>query len=243
MAPRTALLVGGVIVVGVVGALVIHQATTKASKPAQTFTAGADAYVSAAKAATNYGRSSELSVDGSPVKRAYVRFVVAGVAGRPSRATLRVYATSPSRSGLGVSRVDEDGWAEQSLTWSNAPAIPGAPTATSSRFSPGWVAIDVTSLVAGDGVVSFAITEPDRTAVSLRSREAGGASAPQLVVESGATGVPTSAGASTATVPAAAPPASTSSDSAPPVIAAAGDIACNSAAAAPHAASRASRRP
>ena len=140
MAPRTTLLVGGVVAVAVVGAFVVHLATTKASNPAHTFTAGADAYVSAAKAATNYGRASELSVDGSPVKRAYVRFVVAGVAGRPSRATLRVYATSPSRNGLAVSRVAEDGWAEQSLTWSNAPPISGAPTATSSRFSPGWVA-------------------------------------------------------------------------------------------------------
>src|SRR6476646_8952047 len=169
MVPRTSLLAGGLVVIGVIGAVVAHRATTEASKPAQTFTAAADAYVSAPKAATNYGGASELSVDGSPVKRAYLRFVVAGVAGRPARATLRLYATSSSRGGLAVTRVPDDGWAERSLTWSNAPPIPDAPTASSSGFDPGWVAIDVTSLVAGSGsgVVSFAITEPGRTAVRL----------------------------------------------------------------------------
>src|SRR6478752_4665756 len=100
MAPRTSLVAGGLVVIGVIGAFVGHLATTEASKPAQTFTATADAYVSAAKPATNYGGASELSVDGSPVKRAYLRFVVAGMAARPTRATLRLYATSSSRGGL-----------------------------------------------------------------------------------------------------------------------------------------------
>src|SRR4029079_11229478 len=143
----------------------------------------ADAYVSARKPKTNTGGATQLVVDGSPVRRAYLRFTVANLTEPLTRATLRVYATSSSRGGVAVSRVADSSWAEQTITWSNAPAILAPSVASDSGFSPGWVAIDVTSLVAGEGVVTLAITEESSTAVALRSREAGAASAPQLVVE------------------------------------------------------------
>src|SRR5690348_6664211 len=156
MERRRTLMVASAVVVGLAGVLAGRLATTEASNPSKTFTADADAYVSADKPRTNYGRTSTLVVDGSPVRRAYVRFTVAGLAGPLTRATLRLYAASSSKSPLTASRVSDTSWAEGSLTWSNAPAIVATPTASSpTSFGTGWVTIDVTPLVAGDGVVSL----------------------------------------------------------------------------------------
>src|SRR3954447_5602426 len=243
MGARRAWVIGGAVVLVLAGLLAGRLATTKASKSTQTFTAEADAAVNAARPRTNYGQASSLVVDGSPERRAYLRFTVAGLSGPLTPATLRVNAASASKSAVTVRRVSGDSWAEQSLTWSNAPPLPAASAASSTGFSAGWVAIDVTSLVTGNGVVSLAITETSRTAVSLRSREAGAATAPQLVVESDTTGSGTTAGNSSTTVAStppttatatttttgSSPSGSTSADGPSPVIAAAGDIACNSA--------------
>jgi len=234
MAARKTLLVSGLVVVGVAGGLVGHLTATKASGTSQTFTTDADAYVSARKPKTNTGGGTQLVVDGSPVRRAYLRFTVADLTGPLTRATLRVYATSSSRGGVAVSRVADSSWAEQTITWSDAPAILAPSVASDSGFSPGWVAIDVTSLVAGEGVVTLAITEQSSTAVALRSREAGAASAPQLVVEADTSATATS-GTTTTNATATTAPATTTATTPPtttdtsPVIAAAGDIACNSA--------------
>src|SRR6185436_972992 len=123
MAARKTLLVSGLVVVGVAGGLVGHLTATKASGTSQTFTTDADAYVSARKPKTNTGGATQLVVDGSPVRRAYLRFTVANLTGPLTRATLRVYATSSSRGGVTVSRVADSSWAEQTITWSDAPAI------------------------------------------------------------------------------------------------------------------------
>ncbi len=236
MGARRALVIGGAVVLVLTGVLAgARLATTHASKSARKLTAEADASVNAARPATSYGRASSLVVDGSPERRAYVRFTVAGLSGPLTRATLRVDAASVSKSALTVRGVSSAGWAEPSLTWSNAPPLLAASATSSGGFSVGWVSIDVTSLVAGNGVVSLAITETSPTAVSLQSREAGAASAPQLVVESGTSGRNTTAdssgptGASAATTTATSPRGSTSSDGPSPVVAAAGDIACNRA--------------
>jgi len=72
-------------------------------------------------------------------------------------------------------------WGELTTTYSKAPVL-GSQLATSGSFASGvWVSLDVTSYVTGNGTYSFGVTNISSTAISVGSREAGGA-ASQLVV-------------------------------------------------------------
>jgi hypothetical protein len=149
----------------------------------QTFTSTADSYVNQKFPKTNYGTRPTMEAAGSPVERGYVRFSVTGLAGTVSRATLRLYATAGSSVGFSVRGVTDNTWAETTITYNNAPAASPTITSSSGSFGTGWVSLDVTSLVSGNGVVSFALTSTAAKVVSLATREKGAAYAPQLVVE------------------------------------------------------------
>jgi hypothetical protein len=145
-------------------------------------TASPDSYVSAPTPSTNYGTSTALRIDESPVQRAYLRFTVAGLSGQVTRATLRMYATSAMRGGLTARSVADNTWAETTTKWSNAPPVAATAEGTGA-ISRGWVAMDVTRLVTGNGTINLAVTNASTTTVGLRRREAGASSAPQLVIE------------------------------------------------------------
>ncbi|HEX9013049.1 MAG TPA: DNRLRE domain-containing protein, partial [Anaerolineaceae bacterium] len=146
-----------------------------------SFSPEADAYVDSSLPTTNYGRGLAIRVDGFPTVRSYLRFRVTG-AGLPiTRALLRVYANSASSSGISLLPVSDNTWSETGITFANAP-LPGSQAALSGAVAAGtWKILDVTSLVSGDGLFSFALGTPGSTAISLASRESG-ANAPQLVL-------------------------------------------------------------
>jgi hypothetical protein len=149
-----------------------------------TFTPVADAYVNAEKPTTNYGALTNLRVDASPIYRSYVRFNV-DVSASIVRATLRVFTLSSSTTGYEVRGVTDNTWAERTITFNNAPAVSSTVTAASGSFSGNaWTELDVTSLVTSGGLVTFGWTTSSSTSKSFASRESG-ASAPQLIVETG----------------------------------------------------------
>ncbi len=149
----------------------------------------ADAHVNAAYPTVNYGTAGDLREDGSPVKRGYLRFNVAGLSGAVSKATLRLYANSSLSSGITVRQVADNTWGETTINYNNAPAL-GTAIATTGAVTQGtWISIDVTSYVTGNGIFSFALTNGNATALSLASREA--ANKPQLVITTGSGTVPT----------------------------------------------------
>ena len=124
-------------------------------------------------------RDLDRAADGSPVQRAYLRFTVAGLAGQVIGATLRVYATSSLRSGLrhaawrtprGPSRPSTGRMHRPRRHGDRSPRVPSA-----SAGSP-WTR----RRGRGNGDVSIASRIASSTAVGLRSREAGAATAPQL---------------------------------------------------------------
>jgi parallel beta-helix repeat protein len=155
--------------------------TTPAPSMSATFTPEADAHVDSATPDGNFGTASTVRVDASPIKRTYLRFSVQGVPGAVTSATLRLYATSSSSVGHDVASSSDVTWGERTITYSNAPGF-GASVGSSGPFSSGnWIEVDVTSIVAGEGLVSFVVTTPSNTAISYGSRE--GANDPQLVVE------------------------------------------------------------
>jgi parallel beta-helix repeat protein len=171
-----------------------------------TFTPQADSYVDAANPTTNYGNNSTLRVDGSPVVRSYLRFDVQGVSGGVSSAKLRIFANSNHSVGFSARPVSDNSWTETGINDSNAP-VPGAVAASTGQLVAGtWYELDVTSLVSGNGLRSFALTTTHTTALSLASKES--SNDPQLVVNTGgSTPPPTSSPTSSPTAaPTPTPP-------------------------------------
>ncbi len=185
-----------------------------------TLTPVADAHVNQAYPTTNYGTSAELREDGSPVKRAYLRFTVAGLTSGVSKATLRLFANSSLSTGITVDRVADNTWGETTITYGNAPALGSAIGTTGAVTLGTWVSMDVTSYVTGNGTFSFALTSGNSTALSLASREA--TNKPQLVITTG-TAINTATATATKSAPTAtrtptttAPTATRSATTAPP---------------------------
>ena len=149
---------------------------------ASTFAPVADSYVNETSPGSNFGTQTQVRVDGSPVVRAYLRFTVQGVVGTITSAKLRIYANSSSSTGH-EARAADSTWSETAITFADAPAV-GAIAGTSGPFSGGgYVEVDVTSLIAGNGTYTIALTGSGSTAISYGSRES--ANPPQLVLGTG----------------------------------------------------------
>ncbi|TAL07416.1 MAG: DNRLRE domain-containing protein [Chloroflexota bacterium] len=143
----------------------------------------ADSYVDTSAPTTNYGTSTQLRFDGSPVVQTYIMFDLTGLSGTITRATLRVYANTASSAGYTVGGTATN-WTETGLTAGNAPVV-GASVGGSGAITAGtWTTVDVTALVAS-GKLSFALSGINSTAVRMSSRESGAATAPQLVLDFG----------------------------------------------------------
>jgi hypothetical protein len=149
-----------------------------------TFRSVADAWVAQNRADANFGTDKRLKVQGSPIQRGYLRFNLQGLSGTIRKATLRLSAASSSSVGYSVRAVADNGWGETTITYANAPAPSATVTGSSGAFaSSQWVAVEVTPLVSGNGLLTVALTSTSSTGMSFDSREAGTSVAPQLVVE------------------------------------------------------------
>ena len=138
----------------------------------------ADARVGSDEPSRNYGLSTTLKIDGSPIRRSYLRFHVAVPEGATiTRATLRLNFLQSSSSGFAVRRADSDDWDERSLTYNNAPSR-GPALASTSAIGSGWNSV---TLPAVTGDVTYVVTRWSSTSKDFYSRE--GSDPPQLVVE------------------------------------------------------------
>ena len=144
----------------------------------------ADTYVQADLPDSNFGTATGIKVDGSPITNGYLRFNVSVPTGEVvTRATLKLYTGSSSGSGFTVHSVASTTWGETTTTYNNAPTI-GAQVAASGSYPGGaYIAVDVTTLVKGSGLVSMAIKRTSTNSNTYNSREAS-SNRPQLVVES-----------------------------------------------------------
>ncbi len=141
----------------------------------------ADSYVDAAKAATNFGANTALRVDGSPVKSTYLRFDLTGLTGTISSATLRVYADTAHRVGYDVYAVADTSWDELGISFNHKPTPTAGIVGSSGPVDAGsWTSVDVTSLVSGGSLVSFALATTGNAALRMQSRE--NTNKPELVV-------------------------------------------------------------
>jgi hypothetical protein len=143
----------------------------------------ADGYVQSDQPDAKFGTATSLKVDGSPATTSYLKFNVQGLSGAPAKATLRVYKSLSTTTAITLRRVTDTTWGETTLTYNHRPApggtaiIPPTPWGTNV-----WLSYDVTPLVTGNGLVSFALDTTSSTSKSLPSREAA-TNKPELVIE------------------------------------------------------------
>ncbi|MFP3463819.1 alkaline phosphatase family protein [Arthrobacter globiformis] len=161
---------------------------------AATVTIGpsADAVVKKDTPNTNYGTAIGLKADNSPVEMSFLKFTVAGTVSTVTGAKLRLFISDPSNLGGQFRRVQNTTWAENTITWSNAPAadstvIASVGTATINTF----VDVDVFSVVKGDGTYSFRIDNTSSDGVIYASKEVADTThRPQLVLTTNGTTPP-----------------------------------------------------
>jgi len=165
--------------------------TTSSGGSTITFTPTADTHVNSSSPTRNYGAESSFRIrSGSPAFSAYLKFNVTGLSGAVTRATLRMYVIDDGPYGGAVYSVSNNykgtstPWLEEGLNWNNAPALSGTPVAVAGAAKlNAWLEWDVTAALSGDGVFSFGLNSTSTNSVYFSSKE--GASAPQLIIETG----------------------------------------------------------
>ena len=155
--------------------------------PPVTVEPEADARVVQASPTANFGGTSALEADNSPVVQSFLRFNVSGISAPVSRARLRLYATDATGNAPAVHRADPNAiWTEAGITWSNKPAVTGGAVANLGSISANrYVDYDVTGTVTANGTYTFNLVAESTDGADFNSREAS-ANRPQLVVEMGA---------------------------------------------------------
>ena len=174
----------------IVGAAVFGgwlQGTPASAAPVSTLQA--DARVASASPTTNYGTSSRLEIDNSPLTESFLRFSVSGVEGTVTSARLRAWVTDGTGNGPQVYRAGIS-WEESAVTWNTKPARTGGALANVGSLSAStWVEWDVTAAVTGNGTYGFSLVADSSDGTDLASKEAG-SNRPQLVVTVGTTPPP-----------------------------------------------------
>jgi hypothetical protein len=156
---------------------------TAAPVPATlTFGPARDAYVDASERNRNFGNSTIVRTYASPEQRSYLVFDVQGLNGRQvTGAQLRIYANGSSPVGFEVQRVSDTGWAENRITYRNAPAASGVIGTTGQHNHATWVTVNLTDFINGDGAYALVLMSTSTKPVSYPSREAD-ANRPELIV-------------------------------------------------------------
>jgi PKD repeat protein len=150
-----------------------------------TFLPVADAKVNFSSAGKNYGTEGNLRVRGGATPwNSYLKFDVVGLGGSSVQsATLRLYVNDASKDGGTLFRVPDTSWSELGITFANAPPFGGSLGNAGATSTGQWIAFDVTSVVAGEGQVSFGLTSSSTDSGYVDSRE--GAFPPELIVVKG----------------------------------------------------------
>jgi hypothetical protein len=121
-----------------------------------------------------------MRLDASPDNHGYMRFSISGINGTITQVRLLLFANNSDSSGIRLWAVADNTWGELTMNYTNAPAL-GSQVASIGSFAAGWITLDVTSYITGNGTYSIGVTNLSSTAISVDSRESG-ANSPQLVI-------------------------------------------------------------
>jgi hypothetical protein len=159
---------------------------------ALTLNPAADTYTSrSAPWSTFGGTSTELRSDLAGSDTAFMRFDLSSLAGKTiTAATLRIHTSTEGWAGSAgthnVLWVSDTGWSEQYMSYNNTVAISNVLLGTFTPVAPNtWYATPLTTAwvqFAAGGKIAVALQGTSSDVLMFYSREAGPASAPQLVV-------------------------------------------------------------
>jgi hypothetical protein len=162
-----------------------HPSLDRSGVQRLTFPATKDTYTKESSKAENKGGESTLDIDqsdtGTERKYGFIGFEVKGVQSPIRSATLRLYVSGGSQDGPEVHSVSAT-WSESDLTWANQPA-PGALIVDLGKVSSGWLEVDVTKVITGNGPWAFALVPTSSDGTDIKTRESG--SGPELVLVAG----------------------------------------------------------
>jgi tartrate-resistant acid phosphatase type 5 len=135
------------------------------------FSTVADARIDADSSSSNRGALTTFSVDSSPLVDSLLKFNVTGVGqATVTKAVIELAVTSGSVAGGKVYRATSS-WAENTVTWNNAPAK-GTLITTLGAVNEGTTAlIDVTSYINKDGIYSVRMSSTSSDNASYSSKE------------------------------------------------------------------------
>jgi hypothetical protein len=152
-----------------------------------TLNVTADSYVESGTTGTNYGTSTMLGVDASPVEVSYLKFDLSAYAGRTlESATLQLRSAGSGSVGTqNVKLVANDAWTESGITYSNRPTLGSSigtlgPTSANTNYSVPLTVSGVTGELGQQ--LSLGMDSTNSDGLDLNSREAGSTVAPKLVL-------------------------------------------------------------
>ncbi len=160
-----------------------------------TFVPEADAYVHGGSYANrNFGEDERLVVKTSTnpeyTRESYLRFDLSGIQNpiKSAKLQMKLASIDGSQAKHNLMHVEDDGWGETTITWSNKPS---ASEVVATKTPPGqgdWIEFDITgeaeSARTSDGKMSLAL-KADASSEVLAiyySREAGSANAPRIIL-------------------------------------------------------------
>lgn len=150
----------------------------------KVFRATEDTYVDSKKANNNFGTSKSLISWGSPENISYYKFDLGSVPADQLilGATLSIYSSSTSSSGLKAALVDSP-WSETTAKYSNKPAYSTTVSVPAdSLINNSWITFNVSQIVAPrlGNTISFAVLS-SKNKVTFASSET--ATIPQLILQ------------------------------------------------------------
>src|SRR5213080_1978214 len=178
----SALLVACLLILSVVSLFAPVRAT--ACSTTLVFSPTDDATVRADQPDTNFGTSTTLVADASPLRNFLLKFSISGVGScQVTSAKLRLFQVDSSDRG-GDFHITTGAWSDSTVKWNyNFPAL-GPVVASLGRVSSGqWYEVDLTPVVQWDGVVSLGVTSPSSDGAYYSSKD--GANPQQLVLTLG----------------------------------------------------------
>jgi hypothetical protein len=148
-----------------------------------TYAPDADASIYSGSPTTNYGTSSRLETDNSPVKHFLIRFTVSGIgSSQVTSAKLRLACVDGSSRGGDISLAAPTAWDERTVTWNTAPTAGTTISSLGAVAAGNTYQLDVSSAIHGDGTYTFRVSTPNADGADYTSRDGVIGSRPQLVV-------------------------------------------------------------
>jgi hypothetical protein len=146
-----------------------------------------DATIDQTNATTNYGTTTRLTADASPVQDFLTRFYVPSSCTSVTSAKLTLTVGSSTNNdsvkGGDIYAAANSNWSETTVNWSTAPATSGSVLASLGAVALGTsYTVDVTKAVTGPGPVSFRVRTTSGDAAAYLSKEGSSTSGPRLAV-------------------------------------------------------------